>query len=67
MAKKEECACPVCDLVGTGFCKTLSVITVIVGVLFLLQDLGVWAFWNISWYTVAFILIGLVFVAANRK
>jgi hypothetical protein len=29
------------------------------GVLFLLRDLNVWNFWNISWFTVAFLVGGL--------
>ena len=31
----------------------------IAGGLFLLQDLGIWDFWGISWYTVFFILFGV--------
>ena len=54
---KEECACPICD---TGICKGCAIITLIAGILFLLQDLAVWNFWNISWYTVAFVLVGLL-------
>ena len=66
MAKKEV-PCPLCDMAGTGMCRTISLLTLIAGVLFLLQDLGVWAFWNISWYTVAFILTGLMFLIAHKK
>ena len=33
------------------------------GVLFLLQDLGTWAFWGISWYTALFLLVGVGGVA----
>jgi len=53
MAKKET----LCT--GTGLCKTCSIVAVIVGILFLLQDLAIWDFWGISWYTVAFIMVGL--------
>ena len=67
MAKKEAAVCPVCDIVGTGMCRTVSLLALIAGILFLLQDLGVWAFWNISWYTVAFILTGLMFLIAHKK
>jgi hypothetical protein len=28
------------------------------GVLFLLRDIGVWDFWNIQWWTAAFIIGG---------
>jgi len=31
----------------------------ILGIFFLLQDLGMWAFWNIQWYTVLFLLVGV--------
>ncbi|MBI4450472.1 hypothetical protein HY642_00725 [Candidatus Woesearchaeota archaeon] len=36
---------------GTGF--------VVAGILFLLQDLQVWNFWNINWYTVLFLWMGI--------
>ena len=29
------------------------------GVLFLLRDLGIWNFWNLQWWTVLFILMGV--------
>jgi len=32
---------------------------IIVGILFLLRDLNVWDFWNISWWTAGFLLVGL--------
>ena len=32
----------------------------IIGVVFLLGDLGIWNFWNIQWYTAAFIVFGVV-------
>ena len=44
-------------------CKCMAwggVLWIIAGILLLLQDLGVWAFWNISWYTVVFILGGIM-------
>ncbi|MBW2978253.1 hypothetical protein KY331_05385 [Candidatus Woesearchaeota archaeon] len=64
MAKEAACTCPIC---GTGLCKGLALIALIVGILFLLQDLGIWAFWNISWYTVGFILVGLCFILHKCK
>ncbi|GAF72302.1 unnamed protein product, partial [marine sediment metagenome] len=45
---------------GAGICKGCAVVALIAGILFLLQDLAVWNFWNISWYTVAFVLVGLL-------
>jgi len=57
MAKKEvSCACPVCN---TDVCKLCALVAVVIGVCFLLQDLAIWNFWNLSWYTVAFLMIGL--------
>jgi len=41
-------------------CKKLGgVLLLILGVLFLLRDVGVWNFWNIQWWTAAFLLLGL--------
>lgn len=40
-------------------CKCFTITILVLGVLFLLQDLAVWSFWNISWYTAIFILVGL--------
>ncbi|MBD3354687.1 hypothetical protein GF361_01730 [Candidatus Woesearchaeota archaeon] len=48
-------------------CKGLAWIALIVGVLYLLQDLAVISFWNISWYTVGFILAGLYFIMNPKK
>ena len=39
-------------------CMYCGVLTLVVGVLFLLADLGVWD-WGISWWTAAFLLLGL--------
>jgi len=47
-------------------CKGLAWVALIVGILYLLQDLAVITFWNISWYTMGFILVGLYYVI-NRK
>jgi hypothetical protein len=58
MAKKEN-ACLVC---GSSVCKGCAFLALISGILFLLQDLGVWAFWNISWYTVGFLIMGIGFL-----
>ena len=59
MAKKEASTCPICG-VGVGLCKGCALVSLIAGILFLVQDLGIWNFWNISWYTVGFILVGLL-------
>jgi hypothetical protein len=40
-------------------CKKMGgIVLLVLGLLFLLQDLGVWGFWDISWYTALFILVG---------
>jgi len=31
----------------------------VVGVLFLLRDLGIWNFWDVQWWTALFLLFGL--------
>ena len=45
--------CEKCSKIG-------SVVFLVLGVLFLLRDINVWDFWNIQWWTVLFILIGVV-------
>ena len=39
--------------------KTFGWIFLIAGIVFLLRDWGIWDFWNIQWWTVLFIFIGL--------
>ena len=39
-----------------GIC---GVLLLLIGVAFLLVDLGKWTFWNISWYTIVFLLAGI--------
>ena len=51
MAKRAQNWC------GTGN-QWFGWLVLLAGVLFLMQDLGTWAFWNLSWYTVAFLLAG---------
>jgi len=46
-------ACEKCMKMG-------GVVFLVLGILFLLQNLGVWNFWNIQWYTVLFLLFGLM-------
>jgi len=48
-------------------CMMLTgVVVLVLGVLFLLQDLKVWSFWNISWYTALLIVGGLIHVGASK-
>ena len=56
--------CMVCD---TGMCKFCALIAAIAGILFLLQDLNVWNFWGISWYTIAFLLVGVMSLFGMKK
>lgn len=39
--------------------KLAGAILVLLGVAFLLVDLDVWSFWNIKWWTVGFLFVGL--------
>tara|TARA_Y100000310_G_scaffold342419_1_gene445607 strand:+ start:2780 stop:2968 length:189 start_codon:yes stop_codon:yes gene_type:complete len=42
-----------------GKCKkACGALLLIGGILFLLQDLNIWNFWGISWYTFVLILVG---------
>lgn len=52
-----------------GCCKScgasVGVLLLVVGVLFLLRDLQVWNFWNIQWWTVVFLLAGLMYIGCS--
>lgn len=42
-------------------CKsTTGLIILAAGILFLLRDLGVWNFWNIQWWSIIFIVGGMI-------
>ena len=43
----------------------VGILLLVVGLLFLLVDLGVWNFFNIQWWTALFLLAGLVHVAMS--
>jgi len=43
-----------------------GLLLLVLGVLFLLRDLNVWNFWNIQWWTVAFLLMGLTLFVVNK-
>ena len=49
--KGETCNCPHHTWFGW--------LVLVLGVLFLLRDWNVWDFWNIQWWTAAFVLVGL--------
>tara|TARA_Y100000310_G_scaffold339911_1_gene434076 strand:+ start:2731 stop:2934 length:204 start_codon:yes stop_codon:yes gene_type:complete len=49
---------------GCGRCdKVGAALFLLFGIIFLLQDLGKWAFWDINWWTVVFLLMGITGVA----
>jgi hypothetical protein len=39
--------------------KMFGLVFLILGVVFLLADLGKWNFWGIQWWTALFLIIGL--------
>ena len=45
--------------------KISGILLLVIGVLFLLKDIGVWTFWNLSWVTVLVLLAGLVGLASG--
>lgn len=45
--------------VGSG------IVLLVIGILFLLRDLGVWGFWGIEWWTAAFILAGVGWIGCS--
>ncbi|MBI4453689.1 hypothetical protein HY636_03520 [Candidatus Woesearchaeota archaeon] len=47
-------------------CKKLcGLLFLIAGVLFLLQDLNLWNFWGLNWYTIVFLLVGAGHLGAS--
>ena len=47
--------CKMCD----KCMKMSAIILLVLGIVFILQDTGVWDFWNLSWYTVVFLFAGI--------
>ena len=45
-------------------CTVCGLLVLILGILFLLQDLAIWNFWGVSWYTAAFLLVGIAHIGA---
>ena len=45
--------------------KVGGALFLILGILFLLQDLAIWDFFGISWYTALFVLMGVVHLASS--
>ena len=52
------------------YCKKCMVVCgaifLVLGVLFLLRDLGKWDFWNIQWWTALFIAMGVGHLASSK-
>jgi len=47
-------------MMGCGKCRVIgAIVFLVLGVLFLLKDLGTWDFWNISWWTALFLWFGI--------
>ncbi|MEK6849416.1 MAG: hypothetical protein AABY01_02495 [Nanoarchaeota archaeon] len=48
--------------------KICGILMLLAGICFLLQNLNIWNFWNLSWWTVLFLLWGIGGIAsANCK
>ncbi|MEA3430601.1 MAG: hypothetical protein U9R08_04985 [Nanoarchaeota archaeon] len=45
--------------------KTMGALFLIIGILFLLVDLGSWTFYGIQWWTVLFLILGLVHIKGH--
>ena len=53
-------------MMGCDKCLKLGgVLFAVLGILFLLQDLEIWPFWNISWYTALFVVIGVAHLGSS--
>jgi flagellar motor component MotA len=44
-----------------------GIIVLIIGILFLMQDLGTWNFLGINWWTIVFILAGISMFFKSKK
>jgi len=51
--------CKKCGMMG-------GMMFLVLGILFLLQDLAIWDFWGISWYTALFLLVGVIHFATSK-
>jgi len=58
MMKGGMCNCP--------HHKVFAFVVLLVGILFLLKDLNYWSFWNLNWWTVGFLMLGLKKVAGCK-
>ena len=53
------CMCAKCS-------KVSGILFLVLGLLFLLRDLGTWDFWGISWWTALFVLFGVMMMASSH-
>ncbi|MBN4049170.1 hypothetical protein JYT91_00985 [archaeon AH-315-M20] len=54
-------------MMGCKKCMAITgVLFLVLGIIFLLVDLGMWDFWNIQWWTALFLVIGVVKLAMNK-
>ena len=53
------CMCKKCMTICGG-------LLLVLGVLFLLRDLNIWNFWNISWYTAVLIVGGVAHIGSSK-
>lgn len=47
------------NMTCSGCGRMGGIALIVFGIIYLLVDLGVWNFWGISWWTMAFLLIGI--------
>lgn len=43
-----------------------GVIFLVLGLLFLLRDLGMWHFWNVQWWTALFLVLGVASLCKSK-
>jgi len=54
-------------MMGCKKCKTINgVVLLVLGILFILVDFGVWAFWGIQWWSILLIWFGLAGVCMSK-
>jgi hypothetical protein len=46
--------------------KMGGIFFLVFGLLFLLRDINIWDFWNIQWWTVLFVLMGVMKLGMSK-
>ena len=53
-----------------GMCRKCTkiggILLLVLGILFLLVDVGVWDFYNIQWWTALFLVVGVIKLAVSH-